>query len=306
MGVTGEEFDFQAWKGGAPVDATHKADASLCSSFYKNDNPIWQWYATDCDGSDKDNIPYCEKEVEGVEGGTWPADEPCYAQVDRKAFGSDVVKPVTTADAKECAALCDETDGCEFWNWYDERAVKSFRRKCALKHQFRKIHNQKKATTGRKNCDVPVPGGKDPVDPVPVDPVPVVDPTANCPATSDKCVTGKFRLEGKGSNSKKGRVEYCGSKCKWGTVCDDGFKQDEGDMVCKELGFTRATKIYGDHVKGKSNIPDKHPYGRGVGKPVLIDDLRCPKGASSLSQCTYKPNINVNCLHYEDTAVICA
>jgi len=77
-------------------------------------------------------------------------------------------------------------------------------------------------------------------------------------------------------------------------------------MVCKELGFSRATKTYGDHVKGVSNIPDKHPYGRGVRQPVLIDDLRCPAGASSLSQCTWKPNIAINCLHFEDTAVICA
>ena len=45
----------------------------------------------------------------------------------------------------------------------------------------------------------------------------------------------EFRLVN-GPSSASGRIEvyYRGV---WGTVCDDGFQQYAGDMICKELGY---------------------------------------------------------------------
>ena len=39
-----------------------------------------------------------------------------------------------------------------------------------------------------------------------------------------------------GPNSASGRIEVY-HRGTWGTVCDDGFQQYAGDMICKELGF---------------------------------------------------------------------
>ena len=45
----------------------------------------------------------------------------------------------------------------------------------------------------------------------------------------------EFRLVN-GPNSASGRIEVSHGGA-WGTVCDDGFQQYAGDMICKELGF---------------------------------------------------------------------
>ena len=49
----------------------------------------------------------------------------------------------------------------------------------------------------------------------------------------------------------EGRVEvfYNGT---WGTVCDDNVESDlvVGDVVCRELGYLRALRVYGQAVYG--------------------------------------------------------
>ena len=43
----------------------------------------------------------------------------------------------------------------------------------------------------------------------------------------------------------------------WGTVCDDNAESDlaVGDVVCRELGYLRALRVYGQAV-----------YGAGIGQ----------------------------------------
>ena len=47
-----------------------------------------------------------------------------------------------------------------------------------------------------------------------------------------------------GSYISQGRVEvYCGGQ--WGTICevDDNFGQQEGNAICRQLGYTHASSI---------------------------------------------------------------
>jgi len=122
------------------------------------------------------------------------------------------------------------------------------------------------------------------------------------------CREDSFQLVGDGSSAYKGRVEVCKNN-KWGTVCDDGFKENEGDLVCRKLGFSGVAKLYGDHGK-KSNTPDLQPYGRGRKQPVHVTSLECPSSALKLSDCSYEENPKErsdtrNCQHFEDVGLDC-
>ena len=54
---------------------------------------------------------------------------------------------------------------------------------------------------------------------------------------SSVCSTGDVRLRG-GSNHLEGRVEYC-VRHLWGTVCSEGWGEEDTAVVCTELGFTQ-------------------------------------------------------------------
>ena len=49
------------------------------------------------------------------------------------------------------------------------------------------------------------------------------------------CVEGGIRLVGSAS-VYQGRVEVCHNDI-WGTVCDDGWDRNEGNVACRQLGY---------------------------------------------------------------------
>eukprot|EP00057_Strongylocentrotus_purpuratus_P010657 XP_011665131.1 PREDICTED: uncharacterized protein LOC578355 [Strongylocentrotus purpuratus] len=95
-----------------------------------------------------------------------------------------------------------------------------------------------------------------------------------------------------GPNNATGRVEvwYNGA---WGTVCDDGWDLNDANVVCRMLGFFKA-----------SSAPVRAEYGPGSGD-ILLDEVECTGSEISLEDCI-KSEFGVNnCDHSEDAGVIC-
>lgn len=79
----------------------------------------------------------------------------------------------------------------------------------------------------------------------------------------------------------------------WGTVCDDYFDIRDAQVVCKFLGFPRATAAY-----------HKARFGRGCGF-IWFDNLCCAGGESTPFHCPHNGFGIENCEHYEDAGVRC-
>ena len=48
-----------------------------------------------------------------------------------------------------------------------------------------------------------------------------------------------------GSSDNEGRLEVH-HRSEWGTICDDAFTETDGNVACRELGFTMATHVITD------------------------------------------------------------
>ena len=104
-------------------------------------------------------------------------------------------------------------------------------------------------------------------------------------------ITFDVRLVG-GANYSEGRVEvnYNGT---WGTVCDDSWSIQDANVVCKQLGYSRATAAYSNAY-----------FGTGSGL-IYLDDVTCFGMESRLDQCLASQWGQHNCRHYEDAGVSC-
>ena len=112
---------------------------------------------------------------------------------------------------------------------------------------------------------------------------------------------GQLRLAG-GDSPTEGRVEIFHAGV-WGTVCDDGWYEDEAQTVCRQLGYGGGLSVGGRDL-------DARFFGEGSG-PIWLDEVDCPAGevdrggVSSLSSCGHDSWGRNNCDHDEDAGVIC-
>ncbi|XP_078332359.1 uncharacterized protein LOC144625438 isoform X3 [Crassostrea virginica] len=111
-----------------------------------------------------------------------------------------------------------------------------------------------------------------------------------------KCVnkSSSIRLVG-GSSDFNGRIEVrLDGSGSWGTVCDDGFSEEDARVACRELGLPTRS------VEAKSAAY----YGAGSGS-ILLSNLRCSGTENTLQECskTVRPS---SCSHYEDAGVSCS
>uniref|UniRef100_A0A3Q2T3M3 Neurotrypsin n=1 Tax=Fundulus heteroclitus TaxID=8078 RepID=A0A3Q2T3M3_FUNHE len=99
------------------------------------------------------------------------------------------------------------------------------------------------------------------------------------------------RLVG-GESSREGRVELFLSG-QWGTVCDDGWTDQDAEVVCRQLGYSGVAKA---RVMAY--------FGEGTG-PIHVDNVKCNGEERSLADCIKQKPGTHNCRHSEDAGVIC-
>ncbi|XP_071498165.1 scavenger receptor cysteine-rich domain-containing protein DMBT1-like [Diadema antillarum] len=103
---------------------------------------------------------------------------------------------------------------------------------------------------------------------------------------------GDIRLAG-GPAPYVGRVEvYLNDQ--WGTVCDDLWDRNEGNVVCRQLGFGTALAA-----------PLRAAFGQGSG-PIHLDNLGCNGNEDMLIDCSHSGVGTHNCGHSEDASVNCS
>ena len=115
----------------------------------------------------------------------------------------------------------------------------------------------------------------------------------NCGHNEDASVDCSSEKRIRLSQGSKGRVEVHHQSYGWGTVCDDSWDINDGRVVCRQLGYSRATAVY-----------QSAHYGQGSG-PILLDDLHCTGNEKLLWDCPHWGWNMENCGHHEDAGVVC-
>ena len=89
-----------------------------------------------------------------------------------------------------------------------------------------------------------------------------------------------------------GRVEVL-YRNTWGTVCDDLWDLKDANVLCRELGFPRATEIYTNAHFGSGSV-------------TWMDDVQCKGFETNLTDCKFRGWGVENCSPSEDAGVACA
>ena len=95
-------------------------------------------------------------------------------------------------------------------------------------------------------------------------------------------------------NETYGRVEILYEGI-WGTICHDGWDNNDARVVCQQLGFPRD---------GKHGAVGYAKFGQGVG-PIWIESVACNGGESNIRLCGHYGFGVHNCDHGDDAGVYC-
>jgi len=105
------------------------------------------------------------------------------------------------------------------------------------------------------------------------------------------CIEGDIRLAD-GTNYYEGRVEVC-HKNEWGTVCDEDWDNNDGKVVCRQLGLPFVSRVRLDAS-----------FGHGTGQ-IWLSKLSCRGSESQLIDCIHSGFGVHSCVHSDDAGVIC-
>ena len=107
---------------------------------------------------------------------------------------------------------------------------------------------------------------------------------------------GSLRLVGSTTSTTyfyAGRLEiYVNGE--WGTVCDDGWGNNEAIVACKQMGFEGA---YDSNWIFSSS--------GSISQTIWLDDVTCTGSESQLINCNHRGLGVENCGHIEDIGIRC-
>lgn len=81
----------------------------------------------------------------------------------------------------------------------------------------------------------------------------------------------------------------------WGTVCDDGWNNNDAAVVCRQLGMPSngARGVQVGHQMAASSLQ------------ILMDNVHCNGDETDLTECRHNGWGRHNCVHQEDAGACC-
>jgi len=94
-----------------------------------------------------------------------------------------------------------------------------------------------------------------------------------------------------GPSESEGRVEVYFNGV-WGTVCDNGWDDQDATVVCRSLGYSNGRALGNAY------------YGEGA-DPIWMENVGCLGSEVSLDTCSFPGFGQQNCRHSDDAGVQC-